>query len=48
MVRTLVGTMLELDAADLAPLLAGRTRPDAGTTAPSWGLYLVAVGYGDS
>jgi tRNA pseudouridine38-40 synthase len=48
MVRTLVGTMLELEAADLAPLLAGRTRPDAGTTAPPWGLYLVAVGYGDS
>jgi tRNA pseudouridine38-40 synthase len=48
MVRTLVGTMLELEAAHLAPLLAGRTRPDAGTTAPPWGLYLVAVGYGDS
>ena len=43
MVRTLVGTML--DGIDLAPLLAGAARADAGRTAPPWGLYLVAVAY---
>jgi tRNA pseudouridine38-40 synthase len=45
MVRTLVGTMLELEPAALAPLLDGSVRADAGKTAPPWGLYLVSVAY---
>jgi tRNA pseudouridine38-40 synthase len=48
MVRTLVGTMLELgpDAPGrIAELIAGRPRSDAGLTAPPWGLYLEWVQY---
>jgi tRNA pseudouridine38-40 synthase len=44
MVRSLVGTMLEAPSV-LPELLDGRSRPEAGATAPPWGLYLVSVAY---
>jgi tRNA pseudouridine38-40 synthase len=45
MVRTLVGTMIELPPERIAELLHGRPRSEAGSTAPPWGLYLTSVAY---
>ena len=45
MVRTLVGTMIELPPDRIASLLEGAPRSEAGSTAPAWGLYLERVAY---
>jgi tRNA pseudouridine38-40 synthase len=49
--RVLVGTMLEVatgrrSVEEFTALLAGRSRSEAGPTAPAHGLYLAGVGYG--
>src|SRR4029077_20216558 len=45
MVRTLVGTMLELEPDNVLDLLQGAQRASAGSTAPACGLYLTSIAY---
>ena len=45
MVRTLVGTMLEVRPERMERLVDGRERSEAGATAPAHGLYLESVRY---
>ena len=45
MVRSLVGTMIELGPDQVAALLAGAPRHEAGRTAQPQGLYLIGVAY---
>lgn len=52
MVRALVGTLVEVGRgkrtpSDMCTVLAARSRPAAGRTAPAHGLYLISVDYGD-
>ena len=45
MVRALVGSMVEMKPQQIAELLQGRARGEAGSTAPPHGLYLERVEY---